>query len=97
MDQMPIMSHQGINIPFAFGELLLGLEAFFIRDWVQLQLVAHAPVLALISLACLCPESVRWLLAKEGLTRNLLSSAESGDLSFTVKMNKFLHLLLSKL
>ena len=33
-----------IEIPFALGELLLGLEAYFIRDWFTLQLVAHAPI-----------------------------------------------------
>ena len=60
------MSPQGINIPFALGELLLGVEAFFVRDWVDLQLLAHGPVLVLTSLAWVCPESVRWLLAKGG-------------------------------
>ena len=34
-----------INIPFALGEMLLGLEAYFIRDWMQLQLVAYAPII----------------------------------------------------
>ncbi len=58
----------GINIPFALGELVLGVEAWLVRDWVHLQLVAHAPVLALTSLAWLCPESVRWLLTKERLS-----------------------------
>ena len=29
-----------IEVPFALGELLLGLEAYYIRDWVTLQLVA---------------------------------------------------------
>ena len=61
----------GINIPFALGELLLGVEAWLVRDWVHLQLVAHAPVLALTSLAWLVPESVRWLLAKAGSAQGL--------------------------
>ena len=44
----PVYCHcPGINIPFAVGELVLGLEAFLVRDWRTLQLVAHAPVLAL--------------------------------------------------
>ena len=38
----------GINIPFALGEFLLGLEAYFIRDWRTLQMVAHGPLIALI-------------------------------------------------
>ena len=52
-----------IEIPFALGELVLGLEAYFIRDWVTLQLVAHTPVLLLFGLWFLIPESPRWLLA----------------------------------
>ena len=52
-----------IEIPFALGELVLGLEAYFIRDWVTLQLVAHIPVLLLFGLWFLIPESPRWLLA----------------------------------
>ena len=27
----------GIEIPFAIGEAILGLEAFYIRDWQTLQ------------------------------------------------------------
>ena len=38
----------GINIPFALGEFLLGLEAYFIRDWRSLQMVAHGPLIALL-------------------------------------------------
>ena len=30
-----------IEIPFAIGELLLGLEAYFLRDFFSLQLVGH--------------------------------------------------------
>ena len=52
-----------IEIPFALGELLLGVEAYFIRDWVTLQLVAYTPVLILLGLWFLVPESPRWLLA----------------------------------
>ena len=52
-----------IEVPFALGELLLGLEAYYIRDWVTLQLVAYTPVLVLLGLWFLVPESPRWLLA----------------------------------
>ena len=34
-----------IEIPFALGEALLGIEAFFIRDWKTLQMVAYLPLL----------------------------------------------------
>lgn len=53
-----------IEIPFALGELVLGLEAYLIRDWYTLQLVAHVPLLVLLILWFLVPESPRWLLAK---------------------------------
>ena len=52
-----------IEIPFAMGELVLALEAYFIRDWVTLQVVAHLPLLALLGLYFLVPESPRWLIA----------------------------------
>ena len=34
-----------IEIPFAIGEALTGVEAFFIRDWKTLQIVAYLPLL----------------------------------------------------
>ena len=34
-----------IEIPFALGEALLGIEAYFIRDWTTLQIVAYLPLL----------------------------------------------------
>ena len=34
-----------IEIPFALGEALLGFEAYFIRDWTTLQIVAYLPLL----------------------------------------------------
>jgi len=51
-----------IEIPFAIGEMILGLEAYFIRDWKTLQMVAYLPVLALLGLYFVVPESVRWLI-----------------------------------
>jgi len=51
-----------IEIPFAIGEMILGLEAYFIRDWKTLQIVAYLPVLALLGLYFIVPESVRWLI-----------------------------------
>ena len=43
---------------------MLGLEAYLIRDWVTLQLVAYTPLLIFCLLWFLVPESPRWLLAK---------------------------------
>ena len=39
------------------------LPYYLIRDWVTLQLVAHLPILALLGLYFLVPESPRWLIA----------------------------------
>lgn len=53
-----------IQIPFALGEMVVGFQAYFIRNWVYLQLAAYAPII----LGCLLwfplPESPRWLLSK---------------------------------
>jgi len=53
-----------IEIPFAVGEMLLGLEAYFVRDWKTLQIVAYLPILALMGLYFTVPESVRWLIGQ---------------------------------
>ena len=34
-----------IEIPFALGQGVLGLEAYFVRDWRVLQILAHLPLL----------------------------------------------------
>ena len=53
-----------IAIPFAIGELILGLEAYYIRDWVTLQTVSCVPWVILIPILWfLVPESPRWLIA----------------------------------
>ena len=52
-----------VNIPFAVGEALAGVIAYFVRDWRTYQYVT-AGVLFLIALtSTLAPESPRWLLA----------------------------------
>ena len=71
-----------LGIPFAIGELILGLEAFFIRDWRTLQLFVHIPVLGLVLLWFVLPESPRWLMAA-GKTR-----AAEKILAQAAKMNK---------
>ena len=71
-----------LSIPFAIGELILGLEAYLIRDWRTLQLVVHAPVLGLVLLWFVLPESPRWLMAA-GKTR-----AAEKILTKAAKMNR---------
>ena len=52
-----------VNIPFAVGEALAGIIAYFVRDWRTYQYVT-AGVLFLIALtSMLAPESPCWLLA----------------------------------
>ena len=57
-----------IAIPFALGEVLLGLEAYYIRDWVTLQIVSSIPWIVLVPMLWFfLPESPRWLISKERL------------------------------
>jgi len=52
-----------IEVPFALGEIVFAIDAFFIRDWVTLHLVAQMPWLILLLLYFIIPESPRWLIA----------------------------------
>ena len=55
-----------LAIPFAIGELILGLEAYYIRDWRTLQTVSSLPWIILVPIVWfLVPESPRWLIAKK--------------------------------
>ena len=49
---------------FPVGELILAFEAYFLRNWITLHLVAYSPMLVLLGLYFVVPESTRWLLAK---------------------------------
>ena len=53
---------------FPIGELILALEAYYIRTWINLHLVAYAPMLILLGLYFIMPESTRWLIAKGRIT-----------------------------
>ena len=66
------------------GELILSLEAYLIRDWYSLQLVVHAPILILLGLYFIIPESTRWLLAKghsENARKDLFKRASINSVS----------------
>lgn len=58
-DYHRILLNAIVGMGFAMGELLLGAEAYFIRDWKTLQIVAYAPPLFLIGLRFVLPESTR--------------------------------------
>ena len=59
-----------IAIPFALGELLLGIEAIYIRDWKTLQIVSSLPWIILVPMIWfLLPETPRWLIAKKRYIR----------------------------
>ena len=53
-----------IGIPFALGEAALGVEAVLVRSWRGLQVLAYLPLLLLVGLYWIVPESVRWLISK---------------------------------
>ena len=52
------------QVAYAIGEMLLGLLAYLIQDWQDLQLSISIIVFCLTLLWFLLPESPRWLLAK---------------------------------
>uniref|UniRef100_A0A6A7G4B2 Organic cation transporter protein-like n=2 Tax=Hirondellea gigas TaxID=1518452 RepID=A0A6A7G4B2_9CRUS len=53
-----------IETPFALGEAMAGVLAYFIRDWRYLQLAITLPAFLLISYRWLMPESIRWLVSQ---------------------------------
>ena len=54
----------GFAIPFAIGEILLGFEAYYLRDWVTLQIAAMVPWIVLVPIFWVfVPESPRWLIS----------------------------------
>ena len=56
----------GIIIEFFFagGSMLLALMAYYLRDWVWLQLAASVPMCIFLLYFFLIDESCRWLLLK---------------------------------
>ena len=54
-----------MSMGWPIGELILAMEAYFLRDHRTLQLVSHAPMFLLIIVIALgIPESTRWLISK---------------------------------
>ncbi|KAI8791476.1 organic cation transporter protein [Biomphalaria glabrata] len=53
-----------VEVFWAAGVLILGVIAYFIREWEILQMVVSFPILLFFTYCWLIPESPRWLLAK---------------------------------
>lgn len=53
-----------ISIMFAVGEVILGIIAYFVRDWRLLFQILYIPTILFISYYWLTSESVRWLMVK---------------------------------
>ena len=55
-----------IQIPFAIGESIVGLVAMAFQDgeWWLYQIAISAPLLGILVLYFIVPESPRWLIAK---------------------------------
>ena len=54
-----------IQLGFMFGQQLYTLEAYFLREWRVLQIVAHAPLILVAVVWFFVPESARWLMTKK--------------------------------
>ncbi|XP_023929915.1 organic cation transporter-like protein [Lingula anatina] len=54
----------GMAISFGLGHTLLALEAYFLRNWRYLALVACSPAVIIIFFYFVFNESVRWLLSR---------------------------------
>ena len=48
LSQYKILTTMVVGIAFVTGELILVMEAYFIRDWFTLQLVTHVPTILLL-------------------------------------------------
>jgi len=53
-----------VEVFWALGVMILGLVAYFIRDWHYLQMTVSFPILLLSCYWWFIPESPRWLLAR---------------------------------
>ena len=55
--------------PFAIGEIYIGLIAMGVKDWTTFHMAAGFPLLGLLVLFFILPESPRWLIAKKKYTQ----------------------------
>ena len=62
------MLGSAIQIPYALGQILIGVVALMIRDYVTLQWVMSLLCCLQLPILLLVPESPRWLLSKGRMT-----------------------------
>ncbi|EFX66627.1 hypothetical protein DAPPUDRAFT_64502 [Daphnia pulex] len=53
------------QVLFTTGAAVLGIIAYFVRDWRKLHLIMGVPIFTFVSLYWMVPESIRWLIAKK--------------------------------
>lgn len=58
-----------LSICFALGEILLGVAAWYIYSWRTFLRVVYAPGFILIFYYWLIPESLRWLISKNRISK----------------------------
>jgi len=65
------------NFVTSIGTILLGVVAYFVRDWRTLQLIIGVPMFSLLVLHWYVPESTRWLITKKkyAAVRKLIQQA----------------------
>jgi len=56
------------NLITSIGSILLGVTAYYVRDWRTLQLIIGLPMFSLLILHWYVPESIRWLITKKKFT-----------------------------
>jgi len=52
------------NMTTSVGSILVGVAAYYVRDWRTLQLITGAPIFLFLFVTMFLPESTRWLISK---------------------------------
>ncbi|XP_033117332.1 solute carrier family 22 member 15-like [Anneissia japonica] len=78
---------------FAVGIVLFSLEAYFINNWRHLMLVTSFPLYLLIFMACVIPESPRWLYSQGRISEaedilNVIAHRNGNIVKVTLEVNK---------
>ena len=84
------------QVPFAIGEILIGLCAMYVRDYRWFQTALAIPHAVMLLLFFIIPESPRWLIQKKKYkeARKVIESAAKFNKVRSLKMSK-IHFILS--